>query len=1138
MKNRRKLQWLIPGCLVLAGTALYGQDSESQDDLFELSPFVVTGDDDIGYQATSTLAGTRLRTSLNDVASSISIVNEEFLEDTGSTNLEDVLILTPNTEVGGLGGNFSGSQGAGSGNPIPELQRDNQQGGVTRIRGLAAADLTRDYFVTDVPFDTFNTDRIAVQRGANSALFGLGSPGGIVNHTTTRASLLKNSGRVRLETDQYGTQRGSFRTNVVALEDRLAVMVAGVKSDTRFEQKQAFAEDDRIYGSLVYKINDNLTLNVSAEGGKRYSARPDYIPPNDGITPWVLAGSPIPKDPKDAADMFRGRGDYTNGIFIDPAASNSTNSRLLSVDTAGVGSGFVTYYHSPTTPNSTFGGTPFVRAGLGTPDNAEYMMIRPRPFNRILKLTGGYYPGGMVDPATAGFFNSGNVDRQILDRSIYDYRKNLFTGGSSTQGSEWTIIQGSLEGTWFDNRLGIEVAAFDQQFDSWGFNSLQGIEQRSIYIDINPYLVAQDANGNWIPNPGFGKPTMGGGYGGNDLYSNRESRRASLFLELRSEDIMEESWVSRLLGRLRITGVMQERERDSKEAYGGRGGLDPYTTAAAIAGGDILAINNSTYRKGLQFTLPSAAGVDFLNINSLSDLKGANIGAPTFGGQRDRPSNPSSYVGWDLASQSFVNFTTPVYTLRDNQNFYSAFYAGKNRVEIDSQVLVGQHYLWDDTIVLTGTWRNDVQRSGSVGAPSWQPYAEMGDTRSLGNHEDVFNPAYVAGPTNLGEDADQDTTSWGIMIHTPDFIARMLPKGTEISIYKSKADNFQPSGNRRNVLNQQIAPVTGATEEQGFILSTLGGKLVTRVNWFETGQLNNSFDRGGVSPYAGLLVNLAEQLDNPANVAQGFTAADAQAVLPPQGVQDISGFSADWANATASQNRNSSDNGTQDFTAEGLEIELSYNPTANWTMLLTIAKQETVTSNTYPVLRQFIADDGWVTTQWVNSSFAQNYFINADATETLAEAAIRTIVNPVKQAVTLDGIPQIEQRKWRVNFNTSYNFGRNSDLIPEFLGDFTIGGGIRYEDEIGIGFGVAENELGNMAYDPMQAFYGPSQAFLDLFFRSQYDINDKYTLTVQLNIKDVTDHDDVIPFYANPDGSKLYRFLEGRLITASATLEF
>ncbi|HXQ81013.1 MAG TPA: von Willebrand factor type A domain-containing protein [Opitutaceae bacterium] len=48
-----------------------------------LEPFVVSGLEDKGsYKANSTLAGTRVRTDLNDVASSISVVTSEFLQDT------------------------------------------------------------------------------------------------------------------------------------------------------------------------------------------------------------------------------------------------------------------------------------------------------------------------------------------------------------------------------------------------------------------------------------------------------------------------------------------------------------------------------------------------------------------------------------------------------------------------------------------------------------------------------------------------------------------------------------------------------------------------------------------------------------------------------------------------------------------------------------------------------------------------------------------------------------------------------------------------------------------------------------------------------------------------------------------------
>jgi hypothetical protein len=219
-----------------------------------------------------------------------------------------------------------------------------------------------------------------------------------------------------------------------------------------------------------------------------------------------------------------------------------------------------------------------------------------------------------------------------------------------------------------------------------------------------------------------------------------------------------------------------------------------------------------------------------------------------------------------------------------------------------------------------------------------------------------------------------------------------------------------------------------------------------------------------------------------------------------------------------------------------VEIEISYNPTPQWTLLLTLAQQETVTSNVFPTVNQFV--DDFVIPTWVNTNFAQNFILNPDTGQTLAERAQTTIVDPARQAASLAGIPSYEQREWRVNLNTSYNFGRNNDMIPDWLGDFTIGGGIRYQDRMGIGFGLHTDEFGDIAFNPDDAYWAPSQTFIDLFFRSVYQLSDSRDLILQLNIKDVTDHDGVYPFYAQPDGSKLYRFLEGRLVTVSATLTF
>lgn len=58
-----------------------------------LDPFVVSEDDNVGYSANSTLAGTRINTALRDVGASISIITPEFLNDTASTNIGELLSL-------------------------------------------------------------------------------------------------------------------------------------------------------------------------------------------------------------------------------------------------------------------------------------------------------------------------------------------------------------------------------------------------------------------------------------------------------------------------------------------------------------------------------------------------------------------------------------------------------------------------------------------------------------------------------------------------------------------------------------------------------------------------------------------------------------------------------------------------------------------------------------------------------------------------------------------------------------------------------------------------------------------------------------------------------------------------------------
>jgi outer membrane receptor for ferric coprogen and ferric-rhodotorulic acid len=64
---------------------------KNDDEKVVLSPFVVRGDKDSGYQAGNSLAGSRLNTELKDTAAAISVFTKEFLNDIGVTDVNHAL---------------------------------------------------------------------------------------------------------------------------------------------------------------------------------------------------------------------------------------------------------------------------------------------------------------------------------------------------------------------------------------------------------------------------------------------------------------------------------------------------------------------------------------------------------------------------------------------------------------------------------------------------------------------------------------------------------------------------------------------------------------------------------------------------------------------------------------------------------------------------------------------------------------------------------------------------------------------------------------------------------------------------------------------------------------------------------------
>lgn len=177
--------------------------SVAEEKTITLAAFEVHTDRDVGYTASSALAGGRVDTLLKETPSAISVLTAEFLEDIGATTFGSAAEWAPNS--------------------IPAGETSTTGEYNTNVRGVGNSFPSRNYFRWYVSSDNYNTERLEFARGPNSILFGDGNPGGI-NTTFTKQALWVPRRTVQLRTDSFGGYRASFDYNL-PVNRRLALRV-------------------------------------------------------------------------------------------------------------------------------------------------------------------------------------------------------------------------------------------------------------------------------------------------------------------------------------------------------------------------------------------------------------------------------------------------------------------------------------------------------------------------------------------------------------------------------------------------------------------------------------------------------------------------------------------------------------------------------------------------------------------------------------------------------------------------------------------------------------------------------------------------------------------------------------------------
>ncbi|MEO6244910.1 MAG: TonB-dependent receptor plug domain-containing protein, partial [Opitutaceae bacterium] len=287
MNHRRIviLTTLLPAALIAqVVTPTKPADTEA----IVLSPFVVDTSADQGYQASSTLAGSRLKTELKDVAASVTVLTNEFLDDLAATNITDALAFVAGAENDATTDPTSVSSN-GQGYLGGDFGDVNNRSDEVRVRGLGRASNTLNFIQVIGTSDRYNTERAEFLRGANSVLFGLAEPAGLINSTTKVAKLRRNQTSLDTKFDNFGSARTVLDVNRVIVKDRLAVRAVGLESNTRYQVKNAFYHDRRMFLTGTYQPFQNTTLRVNYEAQNLRGMRPNFRTVQDNVSGWLNA---------------------------------------------------------------------------------------------------------------------------------------------------------------------------------------------------------------------------------------------------------------------------------------------------------------------------------------------------------------------------------------------------------------------------------------------------------------------------------------------------------------------------------------------------------------------------------------------------------------------------------------------------------------------------------------------------------------------------------------------------------------------------------------------------------------------------------------------------------------------------------
>ncbi len=1070
-------------------------------DVVTLSPFQVDASKDTGYYAENTLAGSRLNTNVGDLASSITVVTKQQLDDTGALNINDVFLYEANTEGAGnytptyvnrgtatdaIGG-YSGDDGTPYGIAT-----------ANRVRGLGAADTAQNNHptISRMAFDSYNTNSVEINRGPNSMLFGAGGASGIVNQSTSEAVLNKWHTTVKDQFGSFGAHRESISLNI-PLGNKFAVYLAWLEDHKGFERKPSSDIYRRRFAAFTYQPFSKTKITGSFEYYANNNNRPNYIEPSDYITPWVEAGRPGWDPTTQTITLANGtvKGPFLASTLDPRYAAALATGVTLSVNGSGAFTGTTSAYYVPglavlghnslnvdggqfvnafvanaTTGANTNGSAALPAATAAGRTAAQWIIAN----NYQTESAGFVTP---VPPASTGatsystWYNVGITDKNLYDWTKYNSQgANYGSATGRTYNLEWT--QEILP------TLNFNAGWFRQEYNQWDHYGLgQANQATRIFVDTNKKLM------NGATNPYFGAPFILDYQ--EDSFNSPEvndNLRAMLVYDLKFSK--NEGW-TRFLGNHRFS-ALGTQQKDWKNNLRYRLGFTsgdprflPNEQTAGFSFGQSSSIERHYYLGG------GGQGQVSQGV--------AKLGDPDFGGPNQVALN---YYDWNGAgSWQTTNMTM------DPELFFAGANFGVTNKILTAQSFAYQGSLWGNRIIPTLGTRYDKAKiytyngryPDNTAIPTTAFY-----TNGVGNEplSSVIGAApYVAsGRTSTIGVVARPFSGW----HSLDSAAErgnwLADFVRNLGFSYNKSNNFTPpTTTTTDYFGNLLPKPSGTGKDYGVRGSMFNNKLVWTLSWYK------STNEHAVSSAAGTAIGRAQRIDTSSTFAwarevvrirNGEDPADVNfdnntvypltsamqdqinaIVAGPEKTSDGKQVVAAWQSGGLIPWPNTNIQGTNSQESKGMEGSLIYNPLRNWNIKVTVGQQVSTYNNAIGEITAWLYGTGTAESGNGRLNFWQNlkaadlptvytrangnklylgdfwnsygYTGDANSNTTGARSTPQStyygiVDSQLYQLITLQGTKSPSQREWSSSLISNYSFQEGK------LRGLAVGGSLRW----------------------------------------------------------------------------------------------